>query len=148
MSDQEQTGVNPLYSKYDNMTPVELVKAMAAIRITKDDLDEQAKVVGAEFDFLRLVKIPAKFEEQEITLLKVEGIGRCNLTGDLQVSVIPGAKEALFQFMRDTGRGDLIKEEINASTLKATVKGMMQKGEEVPEQLRVHAFTRASITKA
>ena len=136
------------YSKYDTMTAVELIRAMAAIRAKKDAHEEAGKKITADFDFLRNVKIPQVFEEQEIQVLKVEGVGRCNLTGDLQATIPSDQKQAAYEWLRDTGRGDLIQDTVNSSTLKAMVKGLMQAGEDVPPCFRVHVFSRASITKA
>lgn len=148
MSNENQApGVNSAYVKYDKMTPVELVRAMYNLRQQKDAMEADLKVITAEFDFLRGVKIPSKFEDEGISLLKVEGIGRCNLTGDLQATIPADKKEAAFQFLRDTGREDLIQETVNSSTLKAAVKNMIQTNQDIPDCFRVHTFTRASITK-
>jgi hypothetical protein len=135
------------YSKYDSMTAVELVRAMAEVRAVKDAHEEAGKKITAEFDFLRNIKIPQVFEDQGLQIVKVEGVGRCNLTGDLQVTIPAANKDEAYTWLRDTGRGDLITETINSSTLKAMTKALMQAGEEVPECFRVHTFTRASITK-
>jgi hypothetical protein len=61
---------------------------------------------------------------------------------------LPEKKAEFFDWLRDNGRGDLLQENINPSTLKATVKGLVKNGEEIPEDLlNVSPFTRASITK-
>lgn len=135
-------------SKYDGMSAVELVKAMAKVRTIKDNGEARMKIINEEYDFLRNVKIPAAFEDAGLSLMKVEGVGRCNLTGDLQATILSDRKEEAYTWLRDTGRADLIQETVNSSTLKAAVKGMIQNNEEVPEFIRVHTFTRASITKA
>ncbi len=151
MSDQENESFvpNPAFAKYDTMTVTELVKSFGDAKANKEEADDAAKAATAIYDFLRLVKIPAVFEEQEIKILKVDGVGRCQLAGDIYCSVLAGHKEDAFTFLRDTGRGDLIKEEVNASTLKVVLKGMVAKGEPIPEEIfRVVPFTRASLVKA
>jgi hypothetical protein len=135
-------------SKYDGMSAIDLIRAMAAVRARKERGEAVMKLVNEEYDFLRNAKIPAKFEEDGIAILKVEGVGRCNLTGDLQATIPSDRKDDAFQWLRDTGRGDVIQETVNSSTLKAMVKAMMQGGEDVPDCFRVHTFSRASITKA
>ncbi len=147
MSTEDQPRINPAYEKYDKMTPVELVTAMYELRQVKDAQEASLKEINAEFDFLRGIKIPSKFEDEGISLIRVEGVGRCNLTGDLQATIPADRKTEAYQWLRDTGRSDLIQETVNASTLKAAIKSMIQSNQEVPSFIRVHTFTRASITK-
>jgi hypothetical protein len=72
-----------------------------------------------------------------------------SLTADMHVSIKADQKGPFYEWLRDNGRTDLIQENVNPSTLKATVKTMFKNGEEVPEHLlNVSPFTRASITKA
>lgn len=137
------------YSQYDGLSVVELVHAMATLQNRKEAMEDQLKVINKEFDFLRITKIPATMEEEGIDRINVTGIGRVSLTADMHVSVKAEKKAAFFEWLRDNGRGDLLQENINPSTLKATVKGMFKSGEEIPEALlNVSPFTRASITKS
>jgi hypothetical protein len=87
-------------------------------------------------------------EEDGVDRINVTGIGRVSLTADMHVSVKADLKSEFFTWLRDTGRGDLLQENINPSTLKAAVKKMFREGEEVPDTLlNVSPFTRASITR-
>lgn len=144
----QEPRINPVFVKYDAMSAVDLIKSMAEVKARKEAAEETAKEIGKEYDFLRMIKIPAKFDEEDINLLKVEGVGRCNLTGDLQAAIPADKKEQAYDWLRDNGREDIIQETVNSSTLKAMIKGMMQKGEDIPDCFRVHVFSRASITKA
>lgn len=148
MSD-EQNGFNPAFSKYDGMKPEELIRAMAQLKAEKEDLEEAGKLINAEFDFLRLIKIPAVFDDAGISIMKVDGVGRCNLTADIYAGIVADKKEDAFIWLSDSGRGDLIVPTVNASTLKAAIKASLKKGENWPEEFfRVQPFSRASITKA
>ena len=136
------------YSKYDGVSLVDLVHAMSTLQNRKEALEDQLKIVNKEFDFLRITKIPAKMEEDGVDRINVTGIGRVSLTADMHVSVKADHKSEFFTWLRDNGRGDLLQENINPSTLKAAVKKMFREGEEVPDQLlNVSPFTRASITR-
>jgi hypothetical protein len=136
------------YSQYDSMTLVELVHAMSTIQNRKEAMEEQLKLLQKEFDFLRITKIPTKMEDEGIDRIQVTGIGRVSLTADMHVSVKAEMKSKFYEWLRDCGRGDLLQETINPSTLKAAVKGMYKSGEEIPEHLlNVSPFTRASITR-
>lgn len=149
--DEPQDG-NPyaaLEAKYAGKTTLELIHAMAETKADKESREEELKVVNKEYDFLRLKAIPTKFEDEGIEVLKVEGVGRVSLTGDMYVSMIKPAFTQFKEWLRDHGSESLVVETINASTLKAAVKQWIKKGEEPPEQfLKVTPFTRASITKA
>lgn len=137
------------YAKYDNLSLVELVHAMSELQGRKEELDEQLKAINKEYDFLRITKIPAKMEDDGVDRINVTGVGRVSLTADMHVSIKAEKKPEFFEWLRDNGRGDLLQENINPSTLKATIKGMFKSGEEVPEELvNVSPFTRASITRA
>jgi hypothetical protein len=142
------TEVENEYAKYDGLSLVDLVHAMSTMQSRKEVLEDQLKIVNKEFDFLRITKIPTKMEEDGVDRINVTGIGRVSLTADMHVSVKADQKAEFFVWLRDNGRGDLLQENINPSTLKAAVKKMFREGEEVPDTLlNVSPFTRASITR-
>jgi len=137
------------YTQYDEMPLNDLIVAMHAIQKQKEAIEAQLKVINAEFDFLRITKIPTKMEDEGVDRISITGVGRVSLTADMHVSIKSEQKEAFYDWLRDNGRADLISETVNASTLKAAVKGMYKAGEEIPEDLlNVSPYTRASITKA
>jgi len=136
------------YAKYDSLSLVDLVQAMSTIQNRKETLEDQLKILNKEYDFLRITKVPSKMEDDGVDNINVTGIGRVSLTADMYVSVKADKKADFFEWLRDNGRGDLLQENINPSTLKAAVKKMYREGEEVPDELlNVSPFTRASITR-
>ena len=137
------------FSKYDDMSLVDLISAMSTLQNRKEALEDQLKILNKEFDFLRITKIPTKMEDEGIDRINVTGIGRVSLTADMHVSIKAEMKEKFFEWLQDNGRGDLITENVNPSTLKAAVKNMYKSGEEIPELLlNVSPYTRASITRS
>lgn len=143
-----QPAENPFLAKYTGTTTLDVVRAMDQLKKSIEELEAKASEFQAEYDFLRLKFIPERFEAEGIEGLKVEGVGRVSLTGDMHVSILAANREAAYEFFRDIGKGDLITETINSSTLKAAVKAMVKAGEDVPEEyIKVTPFTRASITK-
>ena len=135
--------------KYKSMATVDIVRAMAELRTKKDELEEKLKLINVEYDYLRLQRIPEKLDEEGIQGMKVEGVGRISLRGDVYVSVLAENRGMFYDWLRDTNRGDLIKDTVNASTLKASVKEWIKKGESLPEEfLKVTPFTMAVITKS
>ena len=137
------------FVQYDEMPLIELIKEMRVIQGEKEALEEELKDLNKHFDFLRITKIPQMMEDSGVKNINVEGVGRVSLTADMHVSVKAEMKEAFYLWLRDNGREDLIQPTVNSSTLKATVKNMVKKGEEIPDDLlNVSPFTRASITKS
>lgn len=144
----EENPISHEFAKFDNLTAEDLVKAFGTLKSQKEEQEEQLKHTNALYDFLRLIKIPQMFEQREISMLKVAGVGRCQLAGDLHASIVSSKKEEAFQFLRDSGRSGLIQEAVNSSTLKAAMKDAIKQGEEIPEDLiRITPFTRASLVK-
>lgn len=136
-------------SRYKTNTDlIKLAKVMKAVQDTKERLEEELKMVNAEFDVLRLEIIPSAMENKGLENFTVEGLGRVGLTSDMYVKVASGAQPKLFAWLRKRKLGDLIQETVNSSTLKAFVKGRIETGKDIPKDLvKVTPFTRASITK-
>ena len=136
------------FSEYDALTLNELITAMDAVQKQKEVLEDQLKAVNKRFDFLRISKIPTKMDDEGVSNINITGVGRVSLTADMHVSIKTEMKESFYVWLRDYGRGDLLQETINPSTLKATVKSMFKGGQEIPEDLlNVSPFMRASITR-
>lgn len=137
------------FTQFDGLTAIELVRRLDEWQQRKDRLDAELKQVNKVFDHLRMARIPQAFDDDGISLLRVDGVGRCSLTADMFVSIAKGRRDEAYEWLRDTGRQDLITETINASTLKAVIKKAKLSGEELPEgAFNVTPFTRASITRA
>lgn len=132
-----------------DMPTLDVVREMRALRDAKDAADLVAKELGRRYDYLRLALVPERFDAEGLQNLKIEGVGRISLRGDIYASIRPGQQDDAFQWLDDNGRGDLVKKTVNASSLKATLKTMMQNGEDIPEDLfKAEPYTMATITKA
>ena len=92
--------------------------------------------------------IPERLEDLGIEKETIAGVGTLYTSADVYVSAIAAMKSELHTWLQDTGGGDLIVPTVNASSLKAFVKGKMKQGEEIPETLvKVTPFRRAAILK-
>lgn len=135
-------------AKYVAMELEDVIRAMKAVMSKKEVTEDALKEINKEFDYLRLALIPKIFEDRGISNMKLDGVGRVGLTADIYASIPADRREEAYQWLSDTGHGDLIGSTVNASTLKAFLKGQLLKGEELPDGLfKVTPFTRASITK-
>lgn len=135
------------FKQYDELPPIELIRKMNELRSQIDALEAQLKPLNRHHNFLRMIKIPAKFDDEGVSLIRVDGVGRCNLTTDLFARVDSTRTEEAYQWLRDTGHGDVIKPSIHPSTFKALCKAMLVNGEEYPDTFRIVPYSKAVITK-
>lgn len=126
----------------------ELMSRMRALEAQKERLENELKEVNAWYDVCRIEVLPAKCEEQGIDGIKVAGVGKLVLTGDMYVRTMNSG--ALMEWLKGEGLVDLIKPSVNSSTLKASLKTRIKSGAELPPDsvVKVTPFIRASITKA
>jgi hypothetical protein len=135
-------------ARFDMWGSLDLAAEMNEIRAIKEELETALKYINTLYDYVRINKLPKQMEEEGIESLTLFNVGRVNLTGDMYVLCPKENKSRLHQYLMDIGKGDLITEVVNASSLKAAVKEMIKKGEELPEGLlKITPFTRAVITK-
>lgn len=136
-------------SDYEGMRLVDLVREMYA---TEQELTKAESVAGdirKKLDELRLKVIPERCDAEGVESIRVEGVGTMYLSSDMQVSMIADRKDDAMQWLVDNGLSNLIKDTVNASSLKAAIKLEIREGREVPGELfRVYPFTRAAINKS
>lgn len=127
--------------------PVEMAEMFRLLRELYETADRIKKHYGKAFDWLRVHYIPNRMDDLGASSIKLPGLGRLGLTDDLRVKTLD--KDGAFRWLEEQDLGDLITETINASTLKATLRRMLQKGEQVPDNLfELAPFTRANLTKS
>lgn len=148
---------NESFGAYDDMSLTECIKEMHEVRQKLDQADEITKGYQKMYDFLSIRVVPAKMDADGVNQIKVNGIGRVNLRGDLWTQTLSpfGLQEWLVQHKL----GDLIQPGVNGSTLKAMLKERMRRNpkdfpseddRDLPgdEIVKVTPYTRAVITKA
>lgn len=136
--------------KYEGMPFIEVAAKfkevcdkLAGIKPVKTELEKEKK-------FLAESLIPEMMDDDGITNITLEDIGRVTLTSDVYARIPAEKKDEAYQWFRDHKLGDLIVETVNAGTLKATVKKRIKDPtlDQLPEDLfSVTPFSRASITK-
>ena len=131
-----------------NLNATEMSRVMVLAKAKADIAKEKSANKTRFYDLIRFYLLPDLMEEEGIEGIKVAGVGRVNLQGDMWVSTRKGSSLELIQWLKDNGFEDIPKEGVNASTLKAWVKEQKLAGSEIPEELlNITPFTRASITK-
>ena len=111
----------------------------------------EAKSAEAEaqkaFDKIRKQELPDLLEELGVESMRVKGIGTVSLATDAYTSLKKENKPAGFKWLKDNGYGDVIKDDVNSSTMKALLKDLVRQGIEFPDDIFTFTpFTYAKIT--
>lgn len=140
------------------LTPMSALRLMDQIFRHKELIAEHIKSpVEKLYDIMRFTVVPEVFSDNDITTLTLEGIGRCNIMDDIQVSITGDGKEekeahkqAFYEWLRQNELEDLITETVNAQTLAAFVRRQIQSKDGLPlpyDHIKVNPVTRAQITR-
>lgn len=114
------------------LTIDELVREFAESRKRLDATVAAKKAATMEYDYLRGVLLPQKFEESETALHRPKDGRGVRVGTALFVSVLKANKPGLFQWLRENNAESMITETVHASSLKAFVKSAIQSGRPVP----------------
>lgn len=113
-----------------------------------EEAKAEVSAIQKAFDTLRQVTIPDEMEAAGISSANFPGIGRLTLTPDLFAGIQPKQQHAAHHWLFAKGHGDLIKDYVHPSTLKAFIKELLENGESLPEELfKATPYQRASVTK-
>lgn len=113
-----------------------------------EEAKAEVSAIQKAFDTLRQVTIPDEMDAAGISSANFPGIGRLTLTADLFAGIQPEQQHAAYQWLVAKGHGDLIKDYVHPSTLKAFIKELLENGESLPEELfKATPYQRASVTK-
>lgn len=118
---------------------VKVRNAVDTIKKAREALDEIA-------DNLSKQSIPDLLRSHNIKNIKIEGVGTVGISNKVNASIID--KPRGFEWLRANGAGSLITEVVNASSLSAHAKSLLQEGEELPDDIfKVSTMTYTSIRK-
>lgn len=92
--------------------------------------------------------VPEAMDAEDIEKVSISGVGTVYLQSDMYVSMVPERREEMYEWLRNTGNGDLIKPTVNGSSLTSLVRNMIKDGATVPADLvNVTLYTKAVIRK-
>lgn len=130
------------------MTVVQLAGELRKLKELKEAMEEDLKETNKYIEEITKQILPEKMDDQGISNIKIDGVGRITLRGEVYASILAANRDAAYQWLRDTGRASLISNTVNASSLKACVKEWLKNGEEIPEDLiKVTPVTVAVLTR-
>ncbi len=92
--------------------------------------------------------IPEAFERESISSFTTDNGYRVTVSQRFFASILEGMKDVAFEWLRKNKLGDLIQPTVNAGTLSAEGKRMLEEGRELPEQIfSTHYKPSTSLTK-
>ena len=134
--------------EWEGMDLASLAKTMIQV---KDELEEAKQIQAAaqkKFDALRKFVIPTKMEDMGIQSVNITGVGRLSLRAEMYAGFQPGMQDDAITWLEQHGHGDLVKETVHNSTLKAFLKEQLREGEILPDELfKQEPYMMATITK-
>lgn len=137
------------YPEYDGKTAADLAREMKKVGTALDDAATAKTALQERYDFLRMQALPTRMEDEGLEILRIDGVGRVSLTSDMWISIAAQSKNKAYEWLEQSGHGDIIVPQVNASSLKAMIKKCVVDGVPIPTDLfKIQPYTRASITKA
>ena len=127
----------------------EILGAFYQIKIIGERAAELAKSINKARTFVKEVIIPERFEAEDIKTVTLDELGqRFTVSSQLRASIKGDMKEEAYEWLRENGLEDIIKETVNSSTLSATARDFVANNKEFPEELfNQQVFANTSMTK-
>lgn len=123
------------------------VDVVAAFDDVVTKLEKATSEIKQRLAYAREVAMPTRMDDEECKTFNTDDF-RVTRMARLYASIPSDKQEAAYQWLRDNGLEALIKETVNASSLSGAAKEIMEKGEELPEDLfSTHTKDSISITR-
>ena len=136
------------YPELETLPVVKLGERMEELDGSITEKEEILKVIKAELEFIKTVLIPKKLEEEGLKNFRLASGRGITTSTDLYVSVLADDKPTFMQWLRDSGQGGIIKEDVNPQTLKAFIKNRIENAEDYPADIvKVTPVTKAKFFK-
>jgi len=125
-----------------------MVRELRELRDQKEKLEADLKDVNLSIRKLAEHQIPEYMDEHEIEKLSVSGVGTVYLTTKVYANVKKENQEAFFEWLRETGNEELIREAVHPSTLNAFAKEQLSEGKELPDVLEARLYPTATLRRS
>lgn len=132
---------------FENNDIVELANKLRGLKDLKEAQEADLKDTNMAIEAITKVLLPQKMDEQGIQNVKIDGVGRISLRGEVYASILAENRELAYDWLRNTGRAALITNTVNPSTLKAAAREWIKNGEEIPEFIKITPATVATLTR-
>lgn len=133
---------------------VSLIKHFNDLRLANESIKQAREMLTELAEHLSREDIPDLFavmrdKTGQKPPFVIEGVGRVTVSHRFSCSIITEDKRVGHEWLRANGHGELVVETVNASTLAAFAKDLLEtKGQELPTEIfKVGTSPYTSITK-
>jgi hypothetical protein len=131
---------------FKSQTSAEVAAAYVAIKTLNDTYNETGKIISKVVDEIKHVILPECFEREGLSSFTTKSGYRVTVSSTVRATIAD--KVGGYEWLRENGLGDIITETVNASTMGAVAKGMLEEGKELPDQFfKTYIQSSTSITK-
>lgn len=128
---------------------VALARAFVALHRLKARVDEELKPLDALYTRFKDLEVPALFETEGVPNVSLDEGYRVGVSSKFRASIKPDQKDEAYKWLKKNGLGDIITSTVNASTLSAAFKELMEeKNVEPPDAMfNIAMVPGASVTQ-
>ncbi len=113
----------------------ELSHRIRQVQEAKAALVKEADKIKAQEGMLK-AKLLEVMDSLQMQSFKMKGVGLVYVHASPKISVLKADKPEVMKWLKENGHGDIVKEDVNASTLKAFVVGLREEGFPLPPLIR------------
>jgi hypothetical protein len=106
-------------------TVTELAKKFATLKAEHESQSEVLKKINAEWEDIEARLLDAMVEDGTKSL-HIDGLGLFTMAVTNYLSVNAASKETFYPYLKESGNGGILKEDVNARTLTAFLKGHLE----------------------
>ena len=115
--------------------PVAMARAFVAFHRMRERIDELSKPLSKLFEHYKTVECPQLFEQAGIPNVSLDEGFRVGMSYRFTASIISDKKNEAYNWLTENGLGDLITSTVNAQTLAAAAKALMEEhNRELPSE--------------
>lgn len=122
-----------------------LADKLKELRDRKKSLEDELKALNREIDETEQALVDAMLEEEMQNFVRAGQM--FYLQTKTYANAVPERKQELFTWLKANGYGDLVQETVNANSLAAFVRELLEEEDELPEELRqlVNVYEKTTI---
>lgn len=128
----------------------ELVKELREWTDKKKALDAEVEVAKSMIHKIAVLRLPSLMDKLGQDDFNAPGYGRVELNNEVYAHVNKEHEDAFFEFLREQGEGDLIKESVHHKTLNGWAEGVLGDPERaalLPDYVNITEIPTAKLLK-
>lgn len=126
---------------------IEAAKELGRLRDQKEELEAELKVINKAKTELETQRLPQMMEDAEVEKMTIEGVGTLYTQAGVYASILASDRDKAYDWLREHGHGDIVKETVHHQSLTAWVKEMLGDGNQLPEFFNAKPTTTARLRR-